>query len=102
MDPERVSIDEKERGYREKCDVRGGGESGSYDGTNAVGAKVVGAAKAWAGSEIVAGTGSTKITAVVTEELLSWPQDMKQFTIPLSSWCAQLIGDSLVTSRGMG
>lgn len=68
----------------EKKRVRGGGESGSYDGTNAVGAKLVGAAKVRAGPRMAADLGKTKITAVVTEGLPSWPQVIEQFTIPLS------------------
>jgi|HubBroStandDraft_6_1064221.scaffolds.fasta_scaffold4570736_1 hypothetical protein len=83
MDPERVSIQKKERNYSEKSDVRGGGESGSYDRKKAVGAKLVGAAKARAGSQMAAESGRTKITAVVTEGLLSWPQVIEQLTMPL-------------------
>jgi hypothetical protein len=64
--------------------MRGGGESGSYDGTNAVGAKLIGAAKVRAGPQMAADSGKTKITAVVTERLLSWPQVIEQLATPLS------------------
>ena len=52
---------------------------------------------------MAAGVGSTKITAVVREEPLSCPQDIEQFTISLSPWCAQFVNDSLGgVSCGLG
>jgi hypothetical protein len=39
-----------------------------------------------AGWETAAGAGSTKITAVVSEEALSWEQDIAQAVIPFPAW----------------
>jgi hypothetical protein len=62
--------------------VRGGGEGGSKDCTNAIGAKLTGDARAAAGWETIAVGGSRKITAVVREEPLSWQQDIEQAMKP--------------------
>ena len=85
MYPQRVALTRKElqlkslwMNYREKKTTRGGGESGSNDWTNSVAAKLKGAAMAWAGWEMIAASGSRKITADVREGLLSWQQDIEQ------------------------
>jgi hypothetical protein len=51
--------------------MRGGGERGSYEGTNALGTELSGSANVRAGSQIAEGFGSRKIMAVVTGGLVS-------------------------------
>jgi len=72
--------------YREKAEIRGGGEGGSKRCANSIGANSAGAAMVAAGAETKAGSGSTKITADVREEGLAWEQDIAQSVSPPVPW----------------
>jgi hypothetical protein len=63
--------------------MRGGGESGSNDWRNSVGAQLEDLALTLAGWEMATGSGNTNITAVVREGLLWWQQDIEQLATPL-------------------
>jgi hypothetical protein len=63
--------------------MRGGGDSGSNDWENSVGAKLEDPAITLAGWEMPTGSGNTNIAAVVREGLLWWQQDIEQLATPL-------------------
>jgi hypothetical protein len=70
------------RSYREAGEVRGGGEGGPNEETNSLAVISEVTAVGSAGWEMVAGSGSTKITAAVRAETLSWQQDMEHGIAP--------------------
>src|SRR5262249_34039469 len=78
--------------YRKNRAIRGGGESGSNDRMDSVCDKVAGPPVELYGREMVTGSGSTKITAVVRSGPLSWEQDIEQLTMALPPRCSQSIG----------
>jgi len=69
--------------YKENRAIRGGGEGGSNDCANSVGDTEAGPAMTLAGTEMATGSGSTKITVVVRNELLSSEQDIEQLVRPI-------------------
>src|SRR5208283_3656499 len=78
--------------YREKGEVRGGGEGGAINCEDSVGAKFPPAIVASQGWSIVVGSGITKIAGVVRLWILSSQQAIEQLAIPVLRWCWQSIG----------
>lgn len=82
--------------------MRGGGYGGSDERANSASAAAAAGILASTGSATLAGCGSTKIEAVVSARLLSFPPDIEQLHIPIFPGCSQSTGASFAVIPGGG